>query len=98
MSAREEYEDALAQYRAAQARLIEAKRHFDPGQTPEAIAQRRAKQAEYRAKRRAEHNTPEARAALERWLQELANIGQCAIEQAENMPDELRILTRSGER
>ena len=103
--AREEYDAALAQYYAAQARLIEARRHYDPKTAPEAIAQRRAKSAEYRAKRRAERNTPEARlerARLrqehERWLQEMANIRQEAIERSENMPDALRILTRVGDR
>jgi len=58
--------------------------------------QRKAKQAEYRAKRRAERNTPEAKAERERFLQRLANIGQAAIERSENMPDELRIVTKAA--
>ena len=78
----EEYEAALAQYQAAQVRLIEAKRHFNPKAAPAAIEQRRAKQAEYRAMRRAARNTPEAKAARERfkqearnWLQSIRSIG-----------------------
>ncbi len=59
-----EYVAALAAYTAAQARLIEAKRHYDPKSAPEAIEERKAKQAEYRAQRRAERNTPEAKAAV----------------------------------
>jgi len=70
LSPQEEYEAALTQYRAAQKRLVEAKRHFDPKTAPEAIAQRRAKQAEYRAKRRAAWNDPEAKAQRERELEE----------------------------
>jgi hypothetical protein len=66
LTPQEEYRAALAQYRAAQARLVEAKRHFDPKTDPEAIAVRRAKQAEYRAKRLAAWNDPEAKAQRER--------------------------------
>jgi hypothetical protein len=100
-----EYVAALAAYTAAKARLIEAKKHFDPKSAPEAIEHRKARSAGYRAKRRAERNTPEARAERERrrqehekWLQERASIGQRRIEERENMPDVLRILTRVGER
>ena len=64
--------------------------------TPEAIQRRNAQQREYRAKRRAAQNTPEAKAARARWEQKLANIGQAAIERQENMPNELRIVTRDG--
>ena len=98
-----EYVEALAAYVTAKQRLIEAKRHYDPKFAPEAVAQRKAKQAAYRAKYRAERNTPEAKAARkrqrqehDRWLQEMANIGQRAIERQENMPDALRILTRAA--
>jgi len=66
MTPQEEYEAALVQYRVAQARLTEAKRYFDPKTSPE----RRAKQAEYRAKRRAARNTPEAKAERKRWREE----------------------------
>ena len=103
-SPQQEYEAALAQYLAAQARLIEARRHFDPRTAPAAVAARNAKAAEYRAKRRAERNTPEAKAERERrreeykrWLQRMANTGQEAIERSENMPNALRILTRVGD-
>jgi len=102
---RQEYEAALLAYAAAQARLIEAKRHYDPKTAPEAIEQRKAKQAEYRAKRRAERNTPEAKAERkrrrqehDRWLQGLLNQSQAYIEIRENMPDELRIMTRVRDR
>jgi hypothetical protein len=102
---RQEYEAALAAYTKAQQRLIEAKRHYDLKTAPEAVEQRKAKQAEYRAKRRAERNTPEAKAERERrrqehekWLQKMANLGQASIERRENMPDELRIITRAGDR
>jgi hypothetical protein len=105
LTPQEEYEAALVQYRAAQARLVEAKRHYDHKTAPEVIAARRAKSAEYRAKKRAERNTPEAKAErerrrqeYERWLQRMANEGQRAIERSENMPDVLRILTRVGGR
>jgi len=101
----QEYVAALAAYNAAQARLIEARRHYDPKTAPEAIERRKAKSAEYRAKLRVERNTPEAKAdrerirqEYERWLQDLANIGQAAVECQENMPDVLRIITRVGDR
>jgi len=62
-SPRLEYEAALAAYTKAQQRLIEAKLHYDPKTAPEAIEKRNAKAAEYRAKRRAERNIPEEKAA-----------------------------------
>lgn len=52
-AAQREYAEALDAYNAALARLREAKRHFDPKRAPEAIAQRRAMSAVYRAKRKA---------------------------------------------
>lgn len=62
----QEYVAALAAYTAAKERLIEAKRYYDPTTAPDAVAQRRAKQAEYRAKRRAAWNDPVAKAQRER--------------------------------
>jgi hypothetical protein len=91
-----EYVAALAAYTAAKARLIEAKKHFDPKSAPEAIEHRKARSAGYRAKRRAERNS--RRQEHEKWLQEHANIGRRRIEERENMPDVLRIITRVGER
>ena len=92
----QEYEAALAQYHQARVRLAEAKRHYDPKTSPEF----KAKAAEYRAKRKAAWNAPEAVAQREREHQELeqrlADIGQAAIERDENMPDDLRIVTRVG--
>lgn len=60
----------------------------------DAVERRRIQQRERRARLRAERNSPEAKAAHDAWLQRLADIGQRAIERQENMPDELRILTR----
>jgi hypothetical protein len=101
----QEYAAALAAYTAAQERLTEARRHYDPKSAPEAIAQRRERQAEYRAKRLAERNTPEAKAERERWRQEqerwrqqMENTAQRYIEIRENQPQALRILTRVGDR
>ena len=51
---RQEYEAALAAYRAATQRLTEAKRHYDPKTAPEVIAKRRASVAARRARLRAE--------------------------------------------
>jgi hypothetical protein len=66
MTPAEEYAAALAAYTAAKARLIEAKRHYDHKNAPEAVAARRAKQLAYKAKR----NAPEAVAQREREWQE----------------------------
>jgi hypothetical protein len=68
--AQQEYEAALAQYLAAKARLIEAKRHYDHKSDPQAIATRRAKAAEYRAKRKAAWNDPQAKALREQQIRE----------------------------
>ena len=68
---RQEYEAALAAYRAAQARLTEAKRHYDPKTAPEVLAKRRASMAARRARLRAEHQawlaSPERAAEEERY-------------------------------
>jgi hypothetical protein len=80
---RQEYEAALAAYAAAQARLIEAKRHYDPKTAPEVIEQRKAKQATYRAKRKAEWNAPEAKAQRERELEESRERTQRLMEEYE---------------
>jgi hypothetical protein len=67
---RQEYEAALAAYRAATQRLTEAKRHYDPKTAPEFIAKRRAYMAARRARRWAEHQawlaSPERAAEEER--------------------------------
>jgi hypothetical protein len=67
---RQEYEAALAAYRAATQRLTEAKRHYDPKTAPEAVEKRNVKAAEYRAKRRAKRQawsaSPERAAEEER--------------------------------
>ena len=59
-TSRQEYEAALAAYTKAKAWLIEAKQHYDPKTAPEVIEKRNAKAAEYRAKRKAARNAPEA--------------------------------------
>jgi hypothetical protein len=70
----QEYVAALAAYSAAKERLIEAKRHFDPATAPEAVAKRRAKQAEYRAKRKAawkrERDAEEHAARMSVWMED----------------------------
>lgn len=71
-SPHQEYVAALAAYTAAKERLIEAKRHYNHKTAPEAVAERRAKQAEYRAKRKAAWNDPEARAQREREAKQYA--------------------------
>ena len=53
--ARREYEEALAAYYAAQERLTEAKRHYDPKTAPEFIAKRKAYMAARSARQKAEH-------------------------------------------
>jgi hypothetical protein len=67
---RQEYEAALAAYRAATQRLTEAKRHYDPKTAPEVIAKRRASMAARRARLRAERQawlaSPERAAEEER--------------------------------
>ena len=67
---RQEYEAALTAYAAAQARLIEAKRHYDPRTAPEFIAKRNASARASRAKRIAENQawlaSPEHQAREER--------------------------------
>ena len=80
---RQEYEAALAAYAAAQQRLIEAKRHYDPKTAPEVVEQRKAKQAAYRAKRKAEWNAPEAKAQRERELEESRERTQRLMEEYE---------------
>jgi hypothetical protein len=68
---RQEYEAALAAYEAAQARLVEAKRHYDPRTAPEFIAKRNASARASRAKRIAENQawlaSPERAAEVERF-------------------------------
>jgi len=67
----------------------------DGGGVSDAVERRRAQQREYRARKRAERNSPEAKARQAEWEQRLADIGQAAIERRENMPGELRIIGRN---
>jgi hypothetical protein len=68
---RQEYEAALAAYRAAKQRLSEARRHYDPKTAPEFIAKRKAYMAAYRARQEAENRawlaSPERAADDERY-------------------------------
>ena len=54
-NARREYEEALAAYYAAQERLTEAKRHYDPKTAPEFIAKRKAYMAARSARQKAKN-------------------------------------------
>jgi hypothetical protein len=102
--AQAEYDAALVAFKAAQKRLTAAKQHAPLSGRDlrlqkvgdEKRAEHNAKARARRAARRAERLSPENQAKRAAWEQSLANIGQDAIERLENMPDDLRILTRAN--